>query len=145
MSALFGYVYDSVYLYARAVNSSWQGVKPSPTTVVGAMHNTTFDGLSGAVQLDQFGARLFDFVLLDYWHSSKTFGPVKRLWRDPSSPMDQYTVTDFSGSSIVWPQGLVLGPDSLCFSDCSEDGKGFFLSLCIVVSCINVMMPAKIF
>ncbi|XP_038051190.1 retinal guanylyl cyclase 2-like [Patiria miniata] len=121
VSTLFGYVYDSVYLYAIAVGSTWATVKPSPTAVWTAMRNLTFEGISGNVTIDAEGARLFDFVLLDYKRDSQRFGVVRTIERvfdqNDGTASGRYVVQEWTGSEIEWPGGAVLDPDEQCILD----------------------------
>ena len=90
------------------------------------MLNTTFEGISGTVHIDNNGARVFDFVLLDYWNLFQSFGAVRRIRAHQTDATGQYTVTGIAESTIVWPQGSVLGPDAQCETGCiSEDHMGW--------------------
>ena len=120
LSSLFGYVYDSVFLYAIAVRSTWKDEKPSPTTVWNAMHNITFEGLSGTVRIDAKGARFFNFVLLDYRNVSQKFAVVNSIVQtmdQDDTSTGRYVVRQVAGTSIEWPRGSILHPDEQCVLD----------------------------
>jgi len=113
-----GAFHDAVILYALAVNKTIQaGLDPKNGTIITEfMWNRTFEGITGAVSIDEKGDRNGDYSLLDMDSTTGSFRAVGNYYghRNKYEPIE--------GMKIEWSKGrFSIPPDK---PDCGFDGLG---------------------
>ncbi|KAG8547652.1 hypothetical protein GDO81_027857, partial [Engystomops pustulosus] len=111
VSPLFGTIYDSMYLMAKAMSSAWkQGAWISGSNLVEYTKNLDYPGFTHMLYTDGKGNGLSSFVVLD------TDGKVNQLFPTYSVEMASNLVR-FLGKTIRFPGGTPPPADSSCWFD----------------------------
>uniref|UniRef100_A0A667XYC3 Guanylate cyclase n=1 Tax=Myripristis murdjan TaxID=586833 RepID=A0A667XYC3_9TELE len=96
-----GGFHDGVMLYAQALNETLRRVRrPRGDVVTKRMWNRTYHGVTGLVQMDEFGDRQIDFALWDMTDSDTGEYQVVCVY---NSSVKQLVMQ--SGRSFQWPGG----------------------------------------
>ncbi|XP_036392413.1 retinal guanylyl cyclase 2 [Megalops cyprinoides] len=109
VSPLFGTIYNSIYLLAKAMDSTRrEGQQITGTNLASFTKNLTFAGFNQNVRTDSRGAAVTGYVILD------TDGQGSQLYQthlvDLSADLVQFT-----GLSIHFPGGAAPSADSSCW------------------------------
>ncbi|XP_075707155.1 retinal guanylyl cyclase 2-like [Rhinoderma darwinii] len=111
VSPLFGTIYNSIYLLAKAMSSAWkQGAWISGANLVEYTKNLDYPGFTNMLYTDGKGNGLSSFVVLD------TDGKMNQLFPTYSVEMSSNLVR-FLGKTIRFPGGTPPPADSSCWFD----------------------------
>ncbi|XP_040195932.1 retinal guanylyl cyclase 2-like isoform X1 [Rana temporaria] len=111
VSPLFGTIYNSIYLLAKAMSSAWkQGAWMSGTNLVEYTKNLDYPGFTHMLYTDGKGNGLSSFVVLD------TDGKMNQLFPTYSVEVGTNLVR-FLGKTIRFPGGTPPTADSSCWFD----------------------------
>ncbi|XP_073468963.1 retinal guanylyl cyclase 2-like isoform X1 [Aquarana catesbeiana] len=111
VSPLFGTIYNSMYLMAKAMSSAWkQGAWMSGTNLVEYTKNLDYPGFTHMLYTDGKGNGLSSFVVLD------TDGKINQLFPTYSVEVG-INLVRFLGKTIRFPGGTPPTADSSCWFD----------------------------
>ncbi|XP_075054676.1 retinal guanylyl cyclase 2-like isoform X2 [Mixophyes fleayi] len=111
VSPLFGTIYDSMYLLAKAMSTAWkQGAWISGTNLAEYTKNLDYPGFTQMLYTDSKGNGLSNFVVLD------TDGKMNQLFPTYLVEMSSHLVR-FLGKTIRFPGGTPPPADSSCWFD----------------------------